>query len=74
MKREVKKLKEFRKWFNRYIQRNFGKKCSDFAWNCPACRAYFIKRIFDDFIEDLIETENWSRKQKVKSKSVEDKK
>jgi len=69
MKREIKKLKEFRKWFDKYILRNFGKKCSDFVWSCPVCRAYFAKEIFDDLIEDLIETENWSRKQKIKSKS-----
>lgn len=74
MKREIKKLKEFRKWFDRYIRRNFGKKCPDFVWSCPVCRAYFLNEVFDDFIEDLIETENWSKKRGVKSEITKGKK
>jgi len=69
MRRETKKLNEFSKWFGRYIQRNFGKKCSDFVWNCPVCRAHFVKEIFSDFIEDLIETENWLKRKKIKPKT-----
>lgn len=70
MKKEIKKLKEFRKWFKKFIKKNYGKKCSDFTWNCPVCHAYFVKEILDDFIEDFIETESWSKNQSVKSKIV----
>ena len=67
-KEEIKKFKEFRKWFGKYISNNYGKKCPDFTWSCPVCHAYFVKGIFDDFVEDSIETENWNKKQKVKLK------
>lgn len=66
MKKEIEKFKEFRRWFNKFIKRNYGKKCSNFVWNCPVCHAYFVKELIDDFLDDLIETENWSRKQKKK--------
>jgi hypothetical protein len=74
MQQEIKKLNDFQKWFNKYIRKNFGKKCSDFVWDCPACRAHFVKEIFCDFVNDLIETENWVRKQNTKSKTVRNKK
>jgi len=67
-KEEIKKLKEFQKWFSKYILRDFGKKCPDFTWSCPVCHAYFVKEIFDDFIEDLIEIENWDKKQETRPK------
>ena len=57
-KEEIEKFEEFRKWFNPYILKNFGKKCPDFTWNCPACRAYFAKEVFNDFVEDLIEMDD----------------
>jgi len=71
MKNEIKKLKEFRKWFAQFIKKKYGKKCSNFTWNCPVCHAYFVKEILIDFIEDFIKTESWSKKQMVKSKIVE---
>jgi len=37
--------------------RNFGKKCTDFTWNCPTCHAHFVKEIFNDFVDDLTEIE-----------------
>ena len=68
-KEEIKKLKEFRRWFGKYISRNFGKKCSDFTWDCSVCHAYFVKDLFDDFVENLIDLENWSKKQDKKGKN-----
>ena len=71
MKKEIKKLKDFKNWFNKYISRNFGEKCPDFTWGCAACRANFVKELFDDFVNDLIETENWhDKKTKVVKKKV----
>ena len=67
-KEEIKKFKEFRKWFDRYILKNYGKKCPDFTWNCVVCHAHFVKEVFGDFVEDLIATENWVKKQKAKPK------
>jgi len=68
MKKEIKKLKEFRKWFDKYIKRNYGKKCSTFVWNCPACHAHFVREVFDDFVDDIIATEKWLRKQTPKTR------
>ena len=68
MKKNIKKLNEFRKWFDEYIQTNFGKKCRSFVWGCGVCRAHFVKELFGDFINDLIEDENWFKKTKEKSK------
>ena len=65
MKKEIKKLKEFKKWFDRYILRNFGKKCTDFTWNCPTCHAHFVKEIFNDFVDDLTETEEMFQSKKL---------
>jgi len=67
MEKDTKKLKKFQKWLNKYIKRNFGKKCTNFVWNCPVCRAYFVKELFDDFVNDSIETEKWFEKE-TKSK------
>ena len=68
MGKDIKKLKEFQKWFDRFVKRNYGKKCPDFTWNCSVCQAYFVKELFDDFVEDLIETEKWFKKQNKKTK------
>ena len=68
MEKEIKKFKEFKKWFGRYILKNYGEKCSDFVWSCPACHAHFVKDLFNDFVNDLVETEKWSKKQKRKPK------
>ena len=65
MKKEVKKLKEFQRWFDKFIERNYGKKCREFVWDCPSCHAYFVKEILDDFINDLIETEKWISKKET---------
>ena len=68
MKKDIKKLKEFQKWFNVFVKKSYGKKCSDFTWDCPVCHAYFVKELFNDFVKDLIETEEWFKKQKKKTK------
>jgi len=68
MEKEIKKLKEFQRWFDRFIKKGYGKKCSGFAWGCSACHAHFVKEIFDDFVEDLVGTEKWFEKQKKKTK------
>lgn len=72
MKKEIKKLKDFQKWFNKYISRNFGKKCKGFVWNCPACHANFIKEMFNDFVNDIAETDKWFEKQERKPKIIKD--
>lgn len=64
MDRETKRLVEFRKWFDKYIVKGFGKKCPDFTWDCIACRAHFVKMIFDDFVEEMVTTEKWLRRKK----------
>ena len=74
MKKDIGKLKEFRRWFNKFIKKNYGKKCSDFTWSCSVCHAYFVKDLFDDFIEDTIETEKWFERQSKKSKKIKKKK
>lgn len=66
MDRESKKLRDFKTWFEKFIKRNYGKKCSDFIWGCPVCRAYSVKELFSDFVRDSIETENWFKKRKKK--------
>ena len=70
MKREINKLKTFRKWFDKFIKRNYGKKCPDFVWNCACCHANFVKDAFGSFVDDLIDTENWLKKQKRKKKQI----
>jgi hypothetical protein len=74
MKKDVKKFKEFQSWFNKFIRRNYGKKCRDFTWNCPVCHAYFVKELFDDFVEDFVGTEKWLKKQNKQSKKIKKKK
>lgn len=74
MDREIKKLREFQKWFDKFIERGYGKKCSGFAWGCPVCHTHFVKEIFDDFVEDLVGTEKWFEKQKKKTKTKKKKK
>ncbi len=64
MQKDIKKLKEFEKWFNKFIEKNYGEKCPDFNWNCPTCHAHFVKILLDDFIEDVVETEKCIRKEK----------
>lgn len=74
MKKEIKKLREFQKWFDKFIKRGYGKKCGDFTWGCAVCHAYFVKELFDDFIDDLVETEKWCQKQNKESKKIKKKK
>jgi len=74
MEKDIKKLKEFQKWFNVFVKKSYGKKCSDFTWGCPVCHAYFVKELFDDFVEDLVGTEKWLKKQNKKSKKIKKKK
>ena len=74
MEKEIEKIKEFQKWFDKYIIKNFGKKCTDFTWGCHTCHAHFVKEIFDDFIEELVADENWEKKQETKSKINKNKK
>jgi len=62
LKKEIKKLNNFRKWFDRFIKKNYGRRCPDFVWSCHACHAHFVKDLLDDFIEDTIETEKWFEK------------
>lgn len=62
-KREIKKLKDFQKWFGKFIEKGYGKKCPDFTWSCPVCHAYFVKELFDDFVNDIVETKKWFEKQ-----------
>ena len=65
MRRGTKRLAEFRKWFDRFILKGFGKKCPDFTWDCYACRAHFVMVILDDFVDDTVATEKWiSRERK----------
>jgi len=73
MKREINKLKTFRKWFDKFIIRNYGKKCREFEWDCPCCRANFVKESFSSFVDNLIDTENWCNKQKPKKKHIKTK-
>lgn len=73
MDREIRKLRNFKKWFNKFILKGYGKKCPDFVWGCPVCHAHFVKEIFEDFIDDLIGTENWSNSKKQK-KNIKQKK
>ena len=63
MDREIKKLRDFQKWFDKFIKKNYGKKCPDFVWGCHVCHAYFVKQLFDDFVDDLTETEKWFKKE-----------
>jgi hypothetical protein len=74
MGKDITKLKEFQKWFDSFVKRNYGKKCREFTWNCPLCHAYFVKELFDDFVDDLVETEKWFQKQNKKSKKIQKKK
>jgi len=67
MRNDIKKLKEFQKWFDKFIKKNYGRKCTDFNWNCPVCRAYFVKDLFDDLVRDIIETNNYFKKRKSKN-------
>lgn len=62
MKKDIEKLKDFQKYFGKYISGNYGKKCSDFTWGCAVCQAYFVKQLFDDFVNDTVEVEKWSNK------------
>lgn len=62
MKGDIEKLRNFRKWFNKFIAEDYGKKCLGFAWDCAVCHAHFVRMIFDDFVEDLIVTDGWLRK------------
>jgi len=41
MKSEIRKFKEFQKWFDKYIKKNYGKKCPEFNWHCHSCHAFF---------------------------------
>lgn len=59
MKKEIEKLKGFRRWFDGYVKRGYGKKCPDFAWGCARCHTHTVKTLFDDFVEDAIVTEKW---------------
>lgn len=68
MDREIKKLKDFKNWLDKFIKRGYGEKCPDFVWGCPVCHAYFVKELFDDFVNDLIETENWSKSKETREK------
>lgn len=69
MDKNYKKLQIFQKWFSKYIRQNYGPKCLDFAWGCPACHAHFVKDIFSDFVWESESTEKWLKKQNKKSKS-----
>jgi len=66
MKSEIRKFKEFQKWFDKYIKKNYGKKCPELNWHCHSCHANFVKDLFDDFVEDIIDTENWLKKTTTK--------
>ncbi len=74
MKRDIKKLKKFQKWFDKFVVRNYGKKCSDFVWNCACCRAHFVKESFGSFVDDLIDIETWCKKQTQKKQRIRTKK
>lgn len=43
MEKNIKKLKGFQKWFDGFVKRNYGKKCSEFTWNRRVCHVYFIE-------------------------------
>lgn len=64
MKNEFATLKDFRRWFDRYVEQGYGRKCRDFAWDCAVCRAHFVKDVLDDFIEDAIATDQWFKRQR----------
>jgi hypothetical protein len=70
MERELNKLKEFQKWFDKFITKNYGKKCPDFVWGCVCCHANLVKEFFSDFVDDLIDTEKWHQKQSRKKKQI----
>lgn len=65
MKKALAKLNDFQRWFNRYVQQGYGKKCPDFTWSCAVGHAYFVKELVDDFIEDTVATEKWVERQKA---------
>ncbi len=43
---EVKKAKEFLKWYKKFLEKNYGKKCKDYCWDCVVCRSW---RVYEDF-------------------------
>lgn len=67
MDRDLKKLQIFQKWFSKYIRKNYGAKCPEFTWGCPACHANFVKDIFVDFVWESESTEKWLKKQNIES-------
>lgn len=67
MNPSVKKLRDFKSWFGRYIIRSYGKKCPDFTWSCAVCHAHAVKTVFDDLVDDAVSTERWERKQSKKA-------
>lgn len=69
MKTEIKKLDDFRKWFNEYIKKEYGRKCKEFVWGCAACHAHFVKDVLVDFIQEEHDVEEWGRRQERKSRS-----
>jgi len=54
MTRNVKKFKDFQKFFQKYLLKNFGKKCPDYCSDCVMCRVW---RTYEDFTALVAEIE-----------------
>jgi len=68
MRADLNKLDSFRKWFEQYVEKGYGKKCGEFVWNCASCRANFVSEVLSDFIQSEVDTEQWLLKQKEEHK------
>jgi len=68
MKADIRKLDDFRKWFERYVKKGYGRKCKEFVWNCASCRANFVSEVLSDFVQSEVDAEKWLSRQKVEHK------
>jgi|GEM_PF-5330323 len=59
MSNALRKLTASQKWFQKFINREFGKKCSDFEWECVVCRAHLTNDLLSGFVKDVLDTERW---------------
>lgn len=66
MKKGIQRLKEFRKFFKKFITKNYGKKCRDYCFSCPVCRVWRIYEDFDSWVEDVEDLEKCEEKIKNK--------
>jgi len=62
MNKNIQKFEEFRKFFKKFILRNYGERCPDYCSDCVVCKIWQVYKDFESLTDNLIDLENLDSK------------